>query len=159
MTDSLFDHPADIPVTPYAGSSGWSGSETSQARADEADASGLTGERDRSTLALLRASGRDGITWFELAEAEMLHHGEASAALSRLHKVGAAARLTEQRGKSQVYVLPDNVDGRDTSPFRPNVSRTRVLDLLAEVDDLLRTNRVGDARSKIEFARRYYSGT
>jgi hypothetical protein len=154
--DTLFAHPADIPARPYAGSSGWSGSETSRSRAERADASGTTGERDRRTLALLRAAGSHGVTWPELADADLLHHGEASAVLSRLHKVGTLVRLKEQRQRCQVYVLPEYADGRETSAFRPNVSRKKVSDLLADIDRKLAVNNIIDARRLIREALRTY---
>lgn len=153
---SLFDQPADIPVTPYGGSSGWSGSETSKARADLADASGLTGHRDAGTLDALKAAGDDGVTWGELADAHALHHGEASAALSRLHRVGMIRRLTKKRGRSQIYVLPAHVNDRPTSPYRPNVRKQQIVDLLDMLDDLIATNRLADARRQIALARRLW---
>lgn len=153
---SLFDQPADLPATPYAGSSGWSGSETSKERADLADASGLTGHRDAGTLDALKAAGPDGVTWGELADAHALHHGEASAALSRLHRVGMIRRLTKKRGRSQIYVLPSHVDGRATSPYRPNVRKQQIVALLDMLDDLIATNRLADARRQIALARRLW---
>lgn len=155
--DRLFDLPADEPVTPYAGSSGWSGSETSKDRADRADTSGLTGHRDRFTLEALKVAAADGITWGELADAHALHHGEASAALSRLHRVGLIRRLTKKRGRSQIYVLPEHVAGRPTSPYRPNLRKQQVVDLLDMVDDLIATSRLPEARRQIALARRLWS--
>jgi hypothetical protein len=156
-TDStLFDAPADIPALPYAGTSGHSGSETSRERATRADRTGLTGERDRLTLDELRERGSDGLTWVELARAQNLHHGEASAVLSRLHQVGRISRLTERRDRCQVYVLNRHVNGRDLSAFRPNVSRSKVLDLLDEIDQKLSVNNVVDARRVIREARKLY---
>lgn len=154
----LFPPDADIPVTPYGGTSGWSGSETSRERAERADSFGLTGERDRFTLEALKDAGPDGITWGELADAHGLHHGEASAALSRLHRVGLIARLTERRGRSQIYVLPEHVAGRPTSPYRPNLRKQQVVDLLDMLDDLIATGRLPDARRQIALARRLWAG-
>jgi hypothetical protein len=45
-----------------------------------------------------------------------MHHGQASGALSVLHKEGRIARLTERRNRCAVYVLPEYVQGRETSP-------------------------------------------
>ena len=35
-------------------------------------------------------------------------------AVSNLHKKGLIARLAEKRGKNKIYVMPYNVDGRET---------------------------------------------
>ena len=158
MSDTtLFDNPADIPALPYAGTSGHSGSETSRERAERADASGTTGERDRRTLSLLRAAGDHGITWPELADAELLHHGEASGVLSRLHQVGRIVRLTERRQRCQVYVLPEHANSRATSAFKPNVSRKKVSDLLVDIDSKLNVGNIVDARRLIREALRIYT--
>jgi hypothetical protein len=153
---TLFVLDATPPILPYAGSSGWSGSETSRERAERADHTTLTGHRDISTLAMLHGVAEIGVTWGELADAQGLHHGEASAVLSRLHQVGRIVRLSERRGKSQVYVLPEYVDGRATSDYRPNVSRSAVVKLLDEVDERLRANDVGAARTLIAIAVQRY---
>jgi len=102
------------PVLPYAGSSGWSGSETSKERADRDDSSGVTGRRQKQTIALLRQVGERGLTWAELADILNTHHGPASGALSVLHKDGRIARLAHKRGGSKVYVLPEYTAGRVT---------------------------------------------
>jgi hypothetical protein len=153
---TLFDLPAPIPTMPYGGGSGWSGSETSKARADFADASGLTADREREALDYILASGADGTTCEEYEIATTLGHGPASAALSRLHHSGLIRRLKLQRGGQQVYVAPENVGGRPTSEFRPNVSRKRVVDLLDQIDDRLRVNDIPGARRIMAIARERY---
>jgi hypothetical protein len=87
-----------IPLLPYAGTSGWSGSATSQSRAVNADRDGTTSAHQRQALESL--SG-----W---------PHGTASGVLSVLHKEGVIARLSTSRSRCKVYVLPDYVDGRET---------------------------------------------
>lgn len=104
------------PSTPYAGTSGWSGSDTSRERAERDDSDGTTADRQQRVLAILARLGAEGTTWKELAAATDWHHGQASGALSVLHKVGKVARLTERRNRCQVYVLPEHVNGRDTAP-------------------------------------------
>ena len=108
------------PELPYAGSSGWSGSDTSKERADEADTSGTTSKRQADVLRILGVYGDRGITWFELAKLWNTHHGSASGVLSVLHKTGRICRLTDRRGRSKVYVLPGHVAGRVTEPYRAN---------------------------------------
>lgn len=109
MTDQL-----QFPETPYAGSSGWSGTNTSRERADRDDANGITSERQQRTLTLLRFAGYDGLTWKELSNLTHWHHGQASGVLSVLHKTDRIARLLESRDRCRVYVLNDATDGRET---------------------------------------------
>lgn len=105
-----------LPETPYAGTSGWSGSQTSRERAEDEDRGGVTTERQRVVLVLLNARGSLGATWRELAQVEGWHHGQASGALSTLHKTGHIARLaTERRERCSVYVLPEFVGERETA--------------------------------------------
>lgn len=106
---------APTPMLPYAGTSGWSGSDTSQARAEHDDAGGeqgVTGKRQRAVLDLAARCGTNGITWLETAEALNIHHGAASGALSVLHKEGRLARLALSRGDAKIYVLPLYAEGR-----------------------------------------------
>ena len=94
--------------------SGYAGSETSRARAREADLSGVTAQRQRRTIIELSRSGGRGLTWKELADITGWHHGTTSGALSNLHKDGRISRLVEKRNKCKVYVTNADVDGRDT---------------------------------------------
>jgi hypothetical protein len=125
---------------PYAGTSGWSGSDTSQERAEREDADGTTSALDAAVLDQLTIEGIDGLTWHDLSRLLDVHHGKSSAALSRLHKAHRIARLTERRGypgsvkQSEIYVLLDNVNDREQSKYKPNVSRAQVVTLC---DDLL----------------------
>jgi hypothetical protein len=48
------------------------------------------------------------------------HHGQASGALSDLHKAGLIARLVERRNRCSVYVLPEHVGGRATAAHGRN---------------------------------------
>lgn len=103
-------------VTPYNGTSGWSGSDTSRERAEQADADGTTSERQTRVLALLHGAGEEGLTWRELSQLSGWHHGSASGVLSVLHKVGLICRLSQRRNKMKVYVDPEFVAGRETEP-------------------------------------------
>jgi DNA-binding MarR family transcriptional regulator len=105
----------ELPLTPYAGTSGWSGSTTSQDRAIQEDLNGTTKGRQSLTLRVINASKTYGMTWKELADETGWHHGQASGVLSVLHKEGLIARLTERRGKCAVYVGLNSVNGRKTS--------------------------------------------
>lgn len=105
----------ELPLTPYAGTSGWSGSSTSQDRAIQEDLNGTTKDRQTSTLRIINASKTYGMTWKELADETGWHHGQASGVLSVLHKEGLIERLMERRGKCAVYIGLNSVNGRKTS--------------------------------------------
>lgn len=104
------------PITPYAGTSGWSGSETSRRRAERADTSGLTGRRQREVVRVVASRGVHGATCAEVQAALQIGHGSASGALSVLHYAGRLDRLTLERNNQQVYVLPEDVRGRERAP-------------------------------------------
>ena len=115
-----------LPILPYNGTSGYSGSTTSEARARTEDASGITSDRQSETLRLLRTAGSTGMTWHDLATALDVHHGSASGLLSVLHRAGLVSRLSASRNRSKIYVLPIFVEGRTTEepqsrPRRPTV--------------------------------------
>ena len=71
-----------------------------------------------SVLEDLRRAGPDGLTWRDLAAMHGMHHGQASSALSNLHRSGAAVRLQETRERCGVYVTPGNTRGRPTVAYR-----------------------------------------
>jgi hypothetical protein len=101
------------PSLPYAGTSGWSGTDTSRGRAIDADSTGLTGERQARVIEILDERGEYGLTWKDLADILGAHHGTASGVLSVLHKSGHIARLSESRDRCKIYVLPEYVNGRE----------------------------------------------
>ena len=110
------------PATPYAdGTSGWSGTDTSRERVERDDRDGTTTRRQRAALAELDAALYRGRTWRELASTTGMHHGQASAALTHLHRAGKIARLAEKRDRCRVYVLPAYVHDRQTEPYVPRV--------------------------------------
>lgn len=109
-----------LPLTPYAGTSGWSGTETSRERAERQDKDGTTSQRQQWVLEHLEGMAVYGSTWKELAEQFRWHHGQASGALSVLHKAGLIARLPETRQRCKVYVLPKYVAGRFSEPYQRN---------------------------------------
>lgn len=97
-------------------SSGFSGTDTSKERAQLRDLVGATGEVQRAIINSLKLSLKKGRTQSELDKElfELGHHGTISGAVSNLHKKGLIARLAEKRGKNKIYVMPYNVDGRET---------------------------------------------
>ena len=110
------DFQPELLVLPFAGTSGWSGSDSSRDRAKQQDSDGTTANRQTLTLRVLwEESKYDGITWAELTERTGWHHGSSSGVLSVLHKEGLIVRLRERRNKCAVYVAPVFVNGREIS--------------------------------------------
>lgn len=135
LTDVLAqDHPGAVgalaePALPYAGTSGWSGSETSRSTAVDEDNDGRTLDKQQKALRAFDThntygQGEDahyigrsyGLTWRELDTLTSWGHGSTSRVLSDLHKAGLLARLSEVRNRCKVYVLPEYVAGRETEP-------------------------------------------
>jgi hypothetical protein len=101
-----------MPELPYDQTSGHSGTDTSKARAIDADRSGKTAMRQVQALELLNATYEQGLTWKEFSLITGLHHGTASGVLSVLHKAGRIARLKESRNGCKVYVGLNWVENR-----------------------------------------------
>ena len=101
-----------MPELPYDQTSGHSGTDTSKARAVEADKSGKTAMRQAQAIDLLNENYERGLTWKEFSLITGLHHGTASGVLSVLHKAGRIARLKESRNGCKVYVALNWVDNR-----------------------------------------------
>ena len=101
-----------MPELPYDQTSGHSGTDTSKARAIDADRSGKTALRQAQALELLNANYERGLTWKEFSLITGLHHGTASGVLSVLHKAGRIARLKESRNGCKVYVGLNWVENR-----------------------------------------------
>lgn len=120
---------------PYAGTSGYSGTDTSAERAAERDASGETARLQTAVIALLDAAGTEGMTVTEMKKVPGYdHHGSTSGALSVLHKEERISRLLARRGNCRIYVANQHVNGRSTDsqgrntpvhidPLRPVVER------------------------------------
>lgn len=104
------------PILPYAGTSGWSGSQTSKTRATTADNNGTTKQRQNTVNRLLQQAGSNGLTWQELSTLTGWHHGTSSGALSVLHKENQIHRLTQTRNRCKIYIHPAHTNGRPTEP-------------------------------------------
>lgn len=137
---------AQGPALPYNGTSGFSGTSTSEARATERDKSWQTGNLQRGILNWVAGNLGHGVTIKELRDVyDNDHHGTLSGALSVLHKTGRIVRLSEVRDRCKVYVLPEYVNGREIEPH----GRTRKVPL-----DLTDTEAIALARvnSAVEMA-------
>lgn len=150
MTDGPFDWtPEDIarmaeeeglPVLPYADretgrSSGWSGSDTSKERAHERDTSGKTKTQQDHALAVLAEMRHYGATSQEVGNHIGAKHGSYSQVMSALQQGGKAVRLKVRRNYHEIYVLPEYVNDRPISPYKPNagtLKAQRVLGLVRE---------------------------
>jgi hypothetical protein len=108
----------ELPLTPYAGTSGWKGSDASRERAVQEDANGATSLRQSITLHRVRTQEERGLTWKELSEIENWHAGQCSSSLSILHKEGFIFRLKEKRNRCSIYVTEEHIDGREISDYK-----------------------------------------
>lgn len=113
----------EFPHLPYAGTSGHSGTDTSEAATRERDANGLTAEAQQTAITMARRARYRGVTVVDL-RATGLHHGRASGALSVLHQRGLLTRLTDKRDRCKIYVLPEYVGNRAEEPYAPRNART-----------------------------------
>jgi hypothetical protein len=101
---------------PYAGTSGWRGSDASRDRAYREDESGLTGKRQYEVLLILASLGEKGATFTELSHIGGWSTHKTASVLSVLHKAERLARLKERRNRSSIYVDLRYVNGRESVP-------------------------------------------
>jgi hypothetical protein len=96
---------------PYNNTAGWSGTDTSKARAEENVYSGREENRQLRILRMLH-SNPNGYTWKELSEETGLHHGTVSGILSVLHKTEKIIRINTVRNRCKVYMHPVHVSNQ-----------------------------------------------
>lgn len=102
----------------YAGTTGWSGTSTSE------DAASHRGLVQPAVMRQVERAGARGLTIRELRAAlPNHHHGSLSSALTNLHRAGRIERLTLVRDRCKIYVTPGNVHGRYTEAPRNVVPR------------------------------------
>ena len=102
--------------------SGHAGNDTSRERQEREDATGITARTQRDAMFWLGKQEGEGMTAAELEDILGIGHGRASSALSHLHRAGHIRRIKERRNRHEVYVLPEYVDGREESPYRPRLT-------------------------------------
>ena len=111
-------------MVPYgATGSGHAGNASSKDRQEREDSLGTTAFRQKAALELISRGASDGMTVMEFEEKLGIHHGQASSALSHLHRAGYVRRLKHRRKGQEIYVLPDYINGREESPYRPRGGR------------------------------------
>lgn len=108
---------------PNGHGSGHAGNATSRERQEREDAVGLTRSRQAKALDLLLQAGAHGLVVAEVEHLLDVGHGQASSALSHLHRAGRVVRLTDRRNTQELYVHPDYVNGRKESPYNPRTQR------------------------------------
>lgn len=124
-----------MPVLPYGGTEGHSGTDTSRERAEREALS--ASERQQTVLDLAAQWREDGVTVDEVRKGGIPHHGSASATLSVLHQGGSLVRLVEKRGGCKVYVLPEHVAGRPFEKFVGNREKAQI-EALEEASETIR---------------------
>lgn len=110
-------------ITPYGRKgSGYSGSSASKRRQKDEDETGVTGFRQVAIFKTIAGFRGQGMTTGEVERVHKVGHGQASGALTLLHRRGAVVRLAERRNRQHVYVLPEFVYDREQSPYRARFS-------------------------------------
>lgn len=144
MSDPMFE---TAPVAlPYAGTTGYSGSDASRDMARDEAESGVAADRQSRVLNAARKAGPVGVTITEFDAKPGEHHGKVSSTFSVLHKAGSLARLTEKRLGNSIYVLPEHVNGRRTA-----TQGRRAVPVGGQPDSLREaTNRLAEAQAEIE---------
>ena len=114
-----------LPVTPYNGTGGWSGTQTSKDRAERMVSSGELSRTQAIVVQQLAYKQMDGCTVHEISIPTedgqgWMHHGSVSGALSNLHQHGKISRLASKRNNCHIYCLNTFVRDRELSPFTPH---------------------------------------
>ena len=137
---------AGLPVAPYNGTGGWSGTDTSEARAQYMIESGQLSKTQQGVVQHLSTAKAYGATWKEIrlpdGNGGFMHHGSISGALSNLHKDGRISRLTSKRDGCLVYVLNDWVQGRELSAPKTYKKRRSVFRLEPVQDKLEKRDKI-----------------
>lgn len=122
-------------MIPYGntGSGHAAGSDTSRERQERNDADGTTSLTQSRVLAALDLAGPDGVTAADIEDWFTVGHGAASSALSHLHRAGQVTRVKMRRKRHEIYVLPQFVNGREESPYRPRLAREHPRQLSRDV--------------------------
>lgn len=129
---------------------GHSGTDTSAALARDEAISGRASARLNEVLIWVAAKGLRGGTVGELRAESGLHHGQASSALTNLHRQGRIARLVEKRNRSHIYVTTADVHGRATEEIRSNKDRCPYPAVVCETTNAMLDNDVATLTAKLD---------
>lgn len=116
--------PTMIPY-PGMGSGHATGSDTSKERQERNDATGITSRVQQAVYNWLSDVGAEGVTSAEVTDKYGIGEGMSSSALSHLHRAGKIRRVKMRRKRHEIYVLPEYVNGREESPYRPRLKQGR----------------------------------
>jgi DNA-binding MarR family transcriptional regulator len=111
----------------------------------------------RQVIHYLNVVGEYGCTWKELADKMGTHHGTASGALSNLHKSKEIARLTDKRGGSSIYVLPNYINGRKYVAYRSSAAKRALLELADQIEQDLNRGDIDACYRHLQEARDKFS--
>ena len=106
------------PFVPYNNTAGWSGTETSEARAMHNLRTGKEYNNQQKALFLLKEARANGLTWKELSDQTGMHHGTASGVLSVLHQAGAIIRGRRVRSGCKIYYSIEYSDAIAHEPYK-----------------------------------------
>jgi len=121
---------------PYNGTAGYVRTPASRERAVREVRTGVLSERLQRIESLLLLRGRQGMTWVEVAQNLGLHHGQASGALSTMHRLGVVFALRAKHHRCHPYV---HHSMRDTFAAHERIdapSQTKAGQRLALLEDL-----------------------
>lgn len=110
-------------MKPYPGGngSGHAGNDTSRERQERLDANGVTSAVQQLALRTIGRMASEGLTVAEFEDMHDIGHGQASSAFSHLHRAGHVRRIKMRRKRHEIYVLPEHVNGREESHYRPRL--------------------------------------
>jgi ribosomal protein S25 len=131
------------------------GSDTSKERQERNDASGITSRVQQATYNLLSDVGAEGVTSAELTDRWGIGEGMSSSALSHLHRAGKITRVKMRRKRHEIYVLPEYVNGREESPYRPRNKPDRHVRELPDATVLEAMRKSGIAPTRLEAIRAF----
>jgi len=123
-------------MSPYDGTAGYSGTDTSEERARREVENGSLSFRLHEVKMLLVRRGFHGATSSEVEDQLRIHHGQASSALTNLHKSGLIARTAHRRDGSKVYKDPSYLLPHDRlETYVPRGQKQA--DRIAELEDVI----------------------
>jgi hypothetical protein len=141
----------DDDFMPYNNTAGYVNQPASVERAATEATTGAATKRAQDILKLL-SNHDEGLTYQQVCELMNLHHGQASGALSILHKSGLVFMLKEKRNKCHPYVHIKhqwifNADERIDEPAQTSAGARR-----EQLEQLLEAVLIGVANNLIHDA-------